>query len=98
MITDRLQALRKTYDNIIIDGPPVLLSSDARLIASHADAIIYAVRWAKTPLGVVARGLGALAGIGKPATGLVLSRVNMRRMRKLSSDPCVRAVHSPQAI
>ena len=98
MIVDKLQALRKTYDHIVIDGPPVLLSPDARLIASHADAIIYAVRWAKTPLDVVARGLGALAGIGKPATGLVLSRVNMRRMRKLSSDPCVRVVHSPQAI
>lgn len=97
-LADRIQALRKSYDHIIIDGPPVLLAPEARLIASHADAIIYAVRWSRTSLDVVARGLGALSEIGSPATGLVLSRVNMRRMRKLSSDPCVKAVQSPQAI
>ena len=97
-IADVIDALRKDYDHIIIDGPPVHFGPDARLIATHADAIIYTARWSKTPLDVVARGLDALAEIGKPATGLVLSRVNMRRMRKLSSDPCVRAVRSPQAI
>ena len=95
---DRIKALRKTYDHIIIDGPPVLLAPEARLIARHADAIIYAVRWSRTPLDVVARGLDALAEAGTPATGLVLSRINLRKMRRLSSDPCVRAARSPQAV
>jgi len=97
-LADQIQTLRKTYDHIIIDGPPVLHAPEALLIARHADAIVYAVRWAKTPLAVVARGLDALAEAGSPATGLVLSMVNMRKMRKLSSDPCISAIHTPQVI
>ena len=89
-----LQALRATYDHIIIDGPPVLRGVQAALIASYADAIIYAVRWSKTPLEVVARGLSALEEVDCPATGLVLSKVNLRKMRKLSQDPYINAMQT----
>ncbi|MEL7180390.1 MAG: Wzz/FepE/Etk N-terminal domain-containing protein [Pseudomonadota bacterium] len=85
----RLEGLRKRYDHIIIDGPPVLLTPFARLLAAHADAIIYAVRWSTTPQDILQRGLEALAETGCPATGLILSKVNLRKMRKLSNDPYV---------
>ncbi len=93
-----LKTLRASYDHIIIDGPPVLHDPKARVIAHHCDAIIYAVQWSKTPLDVVQRGLSELEDIGCPATGLTLSKINLRKMRKLSNDPCVHAVQAAQAM
>ena len=97
-LAQRLKMLRQSYDHIIVDGPPVLLAPEARLIASQSDAIIYAVRWSKTPHYVVQRGLEALDDIGHPATGLILSHINLRKMRQLSSDPCLGALPATQTI
>lgn len=87
-----LDTLRASHDHIIVDAPPVLLSIDAQVIATQADAIIYAVRWAKTPLTLVRRGRDALESIGYPATGLVLTKIDKRKMRKLSTDPYINMV------
>ncbi len=97
-VSETLQDLRKIYDYIVIDGPPVLHDPDALVFAHHADAIIYAVRWSKTPLSIVQRGLEILNDIGSPASGLVLTKVNLRKMRKLSDDPCIAAIQTIQAI
>ncbi|KQI72194.1 hypothetical protein AN191_08635 [Loktanella sp. 5RATIMAR09] len=94
----RLYSLRASYDHIIIDAPPVLAAPEALLFARESDAIIYAVRWSKTPRAVVQRGLEALEDIGHPATGLVLSRINLRKMRQWSNDPCLTALQSAQMI
>ncbi|EBA12394.1 GumC family protein [Roseobacter sp. CCS2] len=94
----RLDILRQRYDHIIIDGPPILHGPLARLLASHVDAIIYAVHWSKTPKELVERGLEALEDIGRPATGLILSKVNLRKMRKLSNDPCVSILQTTSAV
>ncbi|MFO8126193.1 GumC family protein [Yoonia sp.] len=93
-----LKTLRIAYDHIIIDAPPVLHAPRTRLIARQSDAIIYAVRWSKTPLDVVQRGLAALEDIDRPATGLTLSHINIRKMRKLSDDPCINVIGAAQAI
>jgi len=84
-----LDTLRTSYDHIVIDGPCVLQSINAQVIGTQADVIIYAVHWARTPLELVLRGLDVLEGIGHPATGLVLTKVNRRKMRKLSTDPYI---------
>lgn len=87
-----LETLRASHDHIIVDAPPVLQSIDAQVIAAQADAIIYAVRWAKTPLALVRRGRDVLDSIGYPATGLVLTKINKRKLRKLSTDPYINMV------
>ncbi|PJI85115.1 uncharacterized protein involved in exopolysaccharide biosynthesis [Yoonia maricola] len=97
-LADRLDMLREHYDHIIIDGPPVLHGPLAKLFASHADAILYAVGWSKTPRDILLRGLEALEDVGCPATGLILSKVHLRKMRKLSSDPCVSLLHTAQPV
>lgn len=83
LITD----LKDRYDHILIDAPPVHASPDARVLAQYADAILYTVRWAKTPQPVVTLGLRALEEIGAPVTGLVLSNMNMRKMRQWGHAP-----------
>jgi capsular exopolysaccharide synthesis family protein len=73
--------LRTGYDYIIIDTPPVLAVPDARVIGSHADAIIYGVAWDRTTKTQVRQGLDMLDSVGLTITGLVLSQVDQRKMR-----------------
>jgi Mrp family chromosome partitioning ATPase len=81
--------LRKRYDHIIIAARPVLTAPETQILAQHADAIIYAVRWAKTPLSVVNLGLRALEDAHAPAAGLILSKVNMRKLKRWGTTPVV---------
>ncbi|MHA3914939.1 polysaccharide biosynthesis tyrosine autokinase [Halovulum sp. GXIMD14793] len=78
-----LAKMRDRYDYIILDTPPVLVVTDARVIAPTTDAVIYAVRWNATRRAQVRRGLQMLQSINGPVTGLVLTRVDQRRMEKL---------------
>ena len=77
-----LRNARRSYDVILIDSAPVLLVPDARVIGRLVDAIIYTVRWDKTREKQVQQGLRSFQQIGVPVTGLVLSQINPKGMRK----------------
>ena len=77
-----IRQARTDYDVVLIDSPPVLLVPDARVIARLADAVLYTVRWDKTREKQVAAGLRAFASVGAPVTGLVLSQVNAKGMKR----------------
>lgn len=74
-----LTDLSQRFDTIILDTPPVLPVADARMLAPLADALLYAVRWEKTPHDVAAQGLARLAEGGAPAAGIVLTQVDLKR-------------------
>ena len=76
-----LAAVRDIYDVIIIDTPPVLLVPDARVIAQHADAILFIVRWNRTTVGQVRDGLRMFESVNRKVSGLVLSQINTRQAR-----------------
>lgn len=71
--------LSKVYDRIVIDSPPVLAVSDARVLARLADRVIYLVKWNSTPRDAVHNGIKLLRGAGVLVSGLVLSQVNQRK-------------------
>lgn len=71
-----VMAMREAYDFIFFDTPPVLTVPDARVIARQADAVIYAVRWNKTPRALVTAGLQQFSSLGIRVTGLALTQVN----------------------
>ena len=73
---------RQLYDHIIIDTPPVLVVADARVISAQVDAILYVVRWDKTTRAQTARGLAQLTSVGTSVTGLVLSQISAKGMRR----------------
>ncbi|NDR58519.1 polysaccharide biosynthesis tyrosine autokinase [Aliiruegeria sabulilitoris] len=77
-----LKELRNTYDQIIIDTPPVLVVPDARSIALHSDAVIMAVKWDSTPASVVQQGIAAVSSGNTKLTGLILTHVNPKGMRR----------------
>jgi capsular exopolysaccharide synthesis family protein len=75
-----IKHVRKTYDYIVVDMPPVLAVPDARVVAQLADSVIYAVLWDQTNRRTVAEGLRLLASVNAPVLGLVMSRVNSKEM------------------
>ncbi|MBU2999411.1 polysaccharide biosynthesis tyrosine autokinase [Roseovarius nubinhibens] len=77
-----LGTLRDAYDYVIIDTPPVLAVPDARVIGQHVDAILYTVKWDSTTHRQVNDGLKSLANVNLKVTGLVLSQIDQRGMKR----------------
>ena len=71
-----MQELKRVYDVVIIDSPPLLKVSDALVLARVADSIVYVVRWDSTTRAAVRDGLDALAEMRLGVTGIVLSMVD----------------------
>ena len=80
-----VDAWRVKYGHVVILAPPVLTDLETRLMAQTADAIIYAVRWGKTAQTTVADGLQLIMHAGNAPIGLVLTRVNRRKMRRFAA-------------
>jgi capsular exopolysaccharide synthesis family protein len=71
-----LAAAALRHDWVIIDTPPVGLFSDARLLATHADAALLVVNAGRTPLDLLERTVDA---IGRDRIlGVVLNRAEPR--------------------
>jgi Mrp family chromosome partitioning ATPase len=74
--------MRKRYDLVVIDTPPVLVVPDARVIGLQVDAIIYTVQWDKTRKSDVLAGLNMFGSVGVKVTGLVLSQMDLKGMKQ----------------
>ncbi|MCX7561616.1 polysaccharide biosynthesis tyrosine autokinase [Sulfitobacter sp. F26204] len=77
-----LDEARLQYDYIIVDTPPVLAVPDARIIGQVVDAIIYTVKWDSTSHRQVREGLKSLEDVNIKVSGLVLSQINARQMKR----------------
>jgi capsular exopolysaccharide synthesis family protein len=75
---DMIEMLRKHYDMIVLDAPPVLAVSDARVLSRLADATVLVVRWQKTPEAFVTAAASALRAGGTWVAGAVLTQVRLR--------------------
>ena len=78
---------RTQFDAILIDTPPVMSVRDAALIAAHADACLYMIRWEKTPRRAVNQGIKLLREkfVDKPFA-LALSRIHLKKQRYYRSS------------
>jgi capsular exopolysaccharide synthesis family protein len=74
--------MRDSYDAVIIDTPPVLVVPDARIIAEQVDAIVFTVQWDKTSKPQVEEALRMFHNSGRRVTGLVLSQISPRGMKR----------------
>lgn len=74
-----LQDLRKEYDHILIDSPPVLAVPDARVLGQLADAILLSVAVERTGQSCVQDALRELASVNLKVSGLVMSDLKPAR-------------------
>jgi succinoglycan biosynthesis transport protein ExoP len=77
-----MEVLKLHYDRIIIDTPPVHPVSDALVMSSVVDGVIYVVKAGDTPASLVARGLKRLHDVQAPVVGTVLNHVDTRHKNR----------------
>lgn len=70
---DRLEAWSNQHDLVVIDAPPVLVATDAVLLAMQADATVVVVRAGQTKTFELDRALDALRGVGAAVVGAVFN-------------------------
>lgn len=70
---DLLLDLRREFDIIILDTPPVLAATDAALLSINADAGIMVVRAGQSREGEVEHALESLERVGHPVAGTVFN-------------------------
>jgi capsular exopolysaccharide synthesis family protein len=79
-----LLELKQNFDLIIIDTPPVMAVTDARVLASLVDKTLFVVNWDKTPRQVVKTGLEELLKANPSIAGIVLQQVNFKEYSNYS--------------
>ncbi len=80
-MTAIFRELRRHYEVIIVDSPPLAPLVDGRALAELADHIIFAIGWDQTPQDVVVHALDMLGPVYDRILGTVLTRVDLRRLR-----------------
>lgn len=71
-----LNRLRMRYDVVLLDVPPTFALAESRVLARHADAALFCVRWGATPRRVVAAAIAALREAQVNVIGVALTRVD----------------------
>ena len=79
-----LQELRRSYDLILIDTPPVLAVSDARIISALVDKTLFVVRWAETQRKLAVAALNQLNNVGCDVAGVLLCMVDAKKHAQYS--------------
>jgi polysaccharide biosynthesis transport protein len=74
-----LDELRQRYDFVVLDSPPLLAVTDARLLALHTDATVFVVRWERTKVDAAAAALKVLRDAGARIAGAVLTQVHLKK-------------------
>jgi polysaccharide biosynthesis transport protein len=69
--------LRSRYKLVVLDMPPILGLTDARIAMHLADAVLFVVRWGKTKTEVAENAIAALRECQAPIAGAVLTQVDM---------------------
>lgn len=81
-----IKDLCKEYDLVVLDTPPTLVVTDARIISELADAVVFAVKWDSTPRAAVQEGIRELTSVNAKMIGVVMTLVNEQRASKYAYD------------
>lgn len=82
-----VKPLRKRYDLIVIDSPPLLGMNDARILAKYADAALFAVRWGVTDKDAAAAGMKIMNGASANVVGAVFTHVDTKKFAAMGYGP-----------
>jgi len=77
-----IEELDETYDRIIIDSPPVQAVSDALMLSTFANAVIFVVKSDDTARPIVTKAVGQLLQHNAALAGVVLNQVDIEKAQK----------------
>ncbi|CAN7400027.1 polysaccharide biosynthesis tyrosine autokinase [Pseudomonas sp. LjRoot71] len=77
-----LEVLKSKYERIIIDSPPTQAVSDAIVLSTFANSLIYVIKSDATHIPLVEKGVGQLLQNNAPVSGIVLNQVDIKKAKK----------------
>jgi Mrp family chromosome partitioning ATPase len=77
-MSDTIAELKKRYDILFFDSPPILGVSDASVIASEVDQTVIVVEHRRFPRAMLSRVKQAILGVGGTLLGVVLNNVDLK--------------------
>ena len=69
--------LKKRYDYVFFDSPPIMGVSDASVLASLVDITVQVIQYRKYPQAMTIRAKQMVEKVGKNLHGIVLNNINM---------------------
>ena len=96
-IAELLPELKKQYEHIVIDAPPILPLADMHMLAGVADTLILVVRAGLTPRSVVEKAIRTIGASTKACiilNGLEASGVPYYMQDSYDSQPDKRKISS----
>lgn len=85
-----LGRLKKQFDTIVIDAPPLLPVIDTRVIADYADQIVFVMAWRRTPKQLARKAMKLLSLNADRIAGVVVNQV---AADVLADDSGVELIH-----
>lgn len=76
-----LEELKERYDYVVIDTPPVLAVSDAQVLATNADGVIFVVRATSTKKEEILQAKANLDKVKAPIVGSVLNAIESKNSK-----------------
>jgi uncharacterized protein involved in exopolysaccharide biosynthesis len=73
-----LEELKREYDVVLIDSPPLRLSADTEYLAAISDITLVVVETGKATRRDLSHGAALLGRIGAPSIGVIMSQVRLR--------------------
>jgi Mrp family chromosome partitioning ATPase len=93
-----MSELRRHFEMIIIDAPPLVPLVESRALGEHADGIVLTVGWDRTPANLVGRAVDLLEPLKDRLLGAVLTSVDLRKLRGYDyyqSSAYIKPYHEP---
>jgi succinoglycan biosynthesis transport protein ExoP len=77
-----IEVLKSKYERIVIDSPAIQAVSDAMVLSTFANSLIYVVKSAATAIPLAEKGIGQLLQNNAPVSGIVLNQVDIKKAKK----------------
>src|SRR5437868_8851632 len=72
-----IQDVRRRYDFVFYDSPPLLGVSDASILASEVDMVLQVIQYRRYPQPMTIRAKQTILKVGGNLLGIVLNNINM---------------------
>jgi Mrp family chromosome partitioning ATPase len=74
---DAISELKRRYEFIFFDSPPLLGISDASVLASEMDMVLQVIQYRRYPQPMTLRAKQMILKVGGNLVGIVLNNINM---------------------
>jgi succinoglycan biosynthesis transport protein ExoP len=92
-----LDTVRKNYDYVIVDSPPVLAAADACAVAARVDGVLLTIRLRRDSKPVAIRASKILETVGARVLGIVVNGVTGRGYEYRYDNYGYYGVHKPRS-